>query len=270
MARAVTENEKKASRELAQIEAAKPKDYVPQYRGQMDALSAQLKDRKFSWDPDADALYRQYADRYRQQGRLAMKDSMGQTAALTGGYGNSYGSAVGQQTYDAYLQALSDAGLGIYDRAYGRFRDAGAALEAEYGRLKDLDDDAYGQYKDALAAWMKDRDYYTEAEDTAYQRALLEAQMEPAKVVYAAGKSGKDTVRKNRYDAVLAEVRALDAGGSAKSTIQSKIDSAYSGGYITENQKDYLTGNWGSGSPAKSSGNSSVVVKKPGTTARLA
>ena len=268
MARTITEKEKSAQQKLAQIEAAKPKDYVPQYRGQMDALSAQLKDRKFSWDPDADALYRQYADRYRQQGRLAMKDSMGQTAALTGGYGNSYGSAVGQQTYDAYLQALSDAGLGIYDRAYGRFKDAGAALEAEYGRLKDLDDDAYGQYKDALDAWMKDRDYYTEAEDTAYQRALLEAQMEPAKVVYAAGKT--DSGKKNRYDAVLAEVRALDAGGSAKSTIQSKIDSAYSGGYITENQKDYLTGNWGSGSRTKTGGNSTTVIKKPGMAARLA
>ncbi len=270
MARAVTENEKSAQQKLAQIEAAKPKDYVPQYRGQMDALSGQLKDRKFNWNPDADALYQQYADRYRQQGRLAMKDSMGQTSNLTGGYANSYGSAVGQQTYDAYLQALSDAGLGIYDRAYGKFQDEGKNLEAEYGRLKNLDDDAYGQYRDALDAWMKDRDYYTEAEDTAYQRALLEAQMEPAKVVYTGGSTKKDTGKKNRYDAVLAEVRALDAGGSAKSTIQSKIDSAYSGGYITENQKDYLTGNWGSGSRTKTSGNSTTVIKKPGTAVKLA
>jgi hypothetical protein len=243
---------------------------VSQYRSQLDALSGQLKDRKFNWDPNVDALYRQYADRYRQQGRLAMKDSMGQTANLTGGYANSYGSAVGQLTYDAYLQALSDASLGIYDRAYGKFQDEGKNLEAEYGRLKDLDDDAYGQYRDALDAWMKDRDYYTEAEDTAYQRALLEAQMEPAKVVYATGKSKTDTGKKNRYDAVLAEVRALDTGGSAKSTIQSKIDSAYNGGYITENQKDYLTNNWGSGSTTKSSGTASTVIKKPGTVAKLA
>ena len=146
---------------LQDVEAARPKDYVSSYRSQLDALSGQLKDRKFNWDPNVDALYQQYADRYRQQGKLAMKDSMGQTANLTGGYANSYGSAVGQQTYDAYLQALSDASLGIYDRAYGKFQDEGKALEAEYGRLKDLDDDAYKQNRDALDAWMKDRDYYT-------------------------------------------------------------------------------------------------------------
>ena len=259
---------KEAEDKLLQIESAKPKDYSSAYRSQMDALSSQMKDRKFNWNPDADALYQQYADRYRQQGKLAMKDSMGQTAALTGGYGNSYGSAVGQQTYDAYLQALSDAGLGIYDRAYSRYKDAGDALAAEYGRLADLDDADYKRYADALDAWRKDRDYYTEAEDTAYQRALLEAANTP-KVVYT-GNSNKDSgLKKNRYEAVLAEVRALDAGGSAKGTIQSKIDSAYNGGYITENQKDFLTGNWGSGSKSKT-GNTTTVIKKPGQSLKLA
>ncbi len=259
---------KESQERLEQVEAARPRGYTSVYRGQMEALSGQMKDRKFNWNPDTDALYKQYADRYRQQGKLAMKDSMGQTAALTGGYGNSYGSAVGQQTYDAYLQALSDAGLGIYDRAYGRFKDAGDALAAEYGRLQDLDDADYRRYADALDAWQKDRDYYTEAEGTAYQRALLEEANAP-KVVYGGSgkKQNEDGGKKNRYDAVLAEVRALDTGNSSKATIQSKIDSAYNGGYITENQRDFLTGNWGAGS--KSSGTTNTV-KKPGSSVRLA
>ena len=43
-----------------------------------------------------------------QQGKQAMQDTMGQAAALTGGYGSTYGQAVGQQQYDAYLQNLND------------------------------------------------------------------------------------------------------------------------------------------------------------------
>ena len=33
---------------------------------------------------------------------------MGQAAALTGGYGSTYGEQVGQQAYNAYLQNLND------------------------------------------------------------------------------------------------------------------------------------------------------------------
>ena len=37
-----------------------------------------------------------------------MKDTMGQAAALTGGYGSSYAESSAQQQYDAYLQQLGD------------------------------------------------------------------------------------------------------------------------------------------------------------------
>ena len=56
---------------------------------------------KFSYDINGDALYQQYKDQYVNLGQMAMKDTMGQAAALTGGYGSSYGQAVGQQQYDA-------------------------------------------------------------------------------------------------------------------------------------------------------------------------
>ena len=257
-----------AQKKLQEIETARPEAYTSQYRDQMSSLSDQLKNRKFNWNQDADALYKQYADRYKQQGRLAMKDSIGQTAALTGGYGNSYGSGVAQQTYDSYLQALADAGLGIYDRAYTRYKDVGDALADEYGRLKDLDDADYGRYSDALKAWMDDRDYYADLEDTLYQRALLEAAAAATKA--SGGGGGKKTkstdTSKNRYDAVLTQVRLLDAGGSSTNTIQGKINTAYNTGAITERQKDWLTNNFGTGSNS-STGSS---VKRPGTGLRLA
>ncbi len=259
-----------AQKKLEEIETQRPAAYTSSYRDEMSALGDQLRNRKFNWNQNADALYKQYADRYIQQGKLAMKDSMGQTAALTGGYGNSYGSAVGQQTYDAYLQALADAGLGIYDRAYTRYKDAGDALADEYGRLKDLDDADYDRWSDELKAWMDDRDYYAGLEDTLYQRALAEAAAAAARS-YGGG-SGKRTTDtgtdKNRYNAVLAQVRLLDAGGSSSNTIQGKINTAYNAGSITEAQKNWLTNNFGSGN--KSGNSSSSNVKKPGLGLRLA
>ncbi len=263
-----------AQKKLEELDSARPQAYTSSYRDEMAGLSDQLKNRRFNWNQDADALYKQYADRYRQQGKLATKDSMGQTAALTGGYGNSYGSAVGQQTYDAYLQALADAGLGIYDRAYARYKDAGDALADEYGRLKDLDDSDYSRWSDALKAWMDDRDYYAGLEDTLYQRALAEAQAAAAMLRSRGGgggrKSSSDTgADANRYDAVLAQVRLLDAGGSSTSAIQGKINTAYNAGSITEAQKNWLTNNFGTGNRSSSSGSSSNV-KKPGQSLRLA
>lgn len=62
----------------------------------------------FSYDLNGDLLYRQMADNYIQQGQLAMQDAMGQAAALTGGYGNSYASAVGNQAYQQYLTQLNN------------------------------------------------------------------------------------------------------------------------------------------------------------------
>lgn len=260
-----------AQKKLQEIDDSRPAAYTSSYRDEMSSLSDQLKNRKFNWNQNADALYKQYADRYIQQGKLAMKDSMGQTAALTGGYGNSYGSAVGQQTYDAYLQALADAGLDIYDRAYTRYKDAGDALADEYGRLKDLDDADYTRWSDELKAWMDDRDYYADLEDTLYQRALAEAAAAASSYSGGGGSSKKPTntgSNTNRYDAVLAQVRLLDAGGSSSNTIQGKINTAYDAGSITEAQKNWLTNNFGTGN--KSTGSSSSNVKKPGTGLRLA
>ncbi len=83
-------------------------------------------------------------------------------------------------------------------------------------------------------------------------------------------KSSSDTgADANRYDAVLAQVRLLDAGGSSTSAIQGKINTAYNAGSITEAQKNWLTNNFGTGNRSSSSGSSSNV-KKPGQSLRLA
>ena len=83
---------------LAQYEQNRPGAYQSNYSAQIQGILDQIMNReKFTYDFNADPLYQQHAERYQQQGKLAMMDAMGQAAALTGGYGSSYGQQVGQQ-----------------------------------------------------------------------------------------------------------------------------------------------------------------------------
>jgi len=87
----------------------------------------------FSYDMGADPIYRQYKSDYARQGRMAMKDTMGQASALTGGYASSYAQSVGQQQYDAYLRQLNEVVPELYGMAYKMYQDEGDQLKDLYG-----------------------------------------------------------------------------------------------------------------------------------------
>ena len=160
-----------AKQKLDQTQAAKP-TYAGTYDQDVASAYSNILNRQpFQYDLGDDALYQQYADKYMAAGKLAMKDTMGQAAALTGGYGSSYGQKVGQQTYDQYLTGLQDVALDMYDRAYGRWQDEGARLKDAYGLAKDMADTEYGRYMDTYGQWNTDRGYATDEANTAWNRA---------------------------------------------------------------------------------------------------
>ena len=122
--------------------------YDSKYDEQLADLYNQITQRKpFEYSTDDDMLYQQYLQKYTQQGQQAMRDTMGQAAALTGGYGSSYGQAVGQQTYDAYLQQLNDLIPELQDAAYQRYAAEGDRLTQQYGLLSDLDERARAEFQ---------------------------------------------------------------------------------------------------------------------------
>ena len=86
----------------------------------------------FSYDPASDPVYNSYAQSYQRRGRLAMRNTMGQAAALTGGYGSSYAQSVGQQQYDSYLQSLGEALPELYGMAWQRYNAEGDALKTAW------------------------------------------------------------------------------------------------------------------------------------------
>lgn len=114
------------------------------------AQQAYLNRTPFAYDPGADPVYQQYRDSYLQAGRLAMEDTIGKAAALTGGYGNSYAQTAGQQTYQGYLQQLTDILPELYDLAYNKYRQRGEELKDRYDLLQAQRKDAYSQYRDGV------------------------------------------------------------------------------------------------------------------------
>lgn len=151
----------------------KPGAYQSKYQGQIDRVMQNITDRKpFQYDVNGDALYQQYKDRYIQMGRQAMQDTMGQAAALTGGYGNTYAQNVGQQAYGAYMQGLTDKIPELYQLALDKY-DRDATLEKEkYSVLKDADATDYGRWGDRINQWNTDRSYLSGRADTELSQAM--------------------------------------------------------------------------------------------------
>lgn len=119
----------------------------------LSALYDQIMNREdFSYDLNGDALYQQYKDRFQNMGQQAMMDTMGNAAAMTGGYGSSYASTAGNQAYQQYLQQLNDIVPDLYQQAYDRYQQEGADLMNMYSM-------AYGQYRDQVSDWEGNRDY---------------------------------------------------------------------------------------------------------------
>lgn len=150
-------------------------EYSASYDEQMNQLFQKIMNReKFSYDPNSDALYQQYRDLYVQQGQQAMQDTMGQAAALTGGYGSSYGQNVGQQAYNQYLQQLGEVVPELYSEAADRYAQEGQALYDQYAMMGDLRDTEYGRYQDALDQYWQNLGWLGDRADTEYSKLLDE------------------------------------------------------------------------------------------------
>ena len=135
----------------------KPGEYQSSWQNQLDEIMDQILNRKpFEYDLNGDALYQQYKDQAVQQGRMAMMDTMGQAAAMAGGYGSSYAQSVGQQAYQGHLQSLNDVIPELYQLALNKYTQDGQNLLDQYAMVGAREDQAYGRYRDSVS------DYYTE------------------------------------------------------------------------------------------------------------
>ena len=140
----------KAETALSEYTPYTQQKYQSQWDEEIKDVMEKITGREdFSYDVNEDALYQQMKDNYIENGKLAMKDAMGQAAAMTGGYGSSFSQAVGQQAYQGELNKLTDAIPEFYRMALDRYTMEGDELLSRYGILTDRDDREYGRHMDS-------------------------------------------------------------------------------------------------------------------------
>ncbi len=149
-----------AENKLTEWENSKPAEYKGKYSEKINELLGNVVNReKFTYNMNADPLYRQYRDQYVQNGKKAMMDTVGQASALTGGYANSYAQTAGSEAYDEYLSGLNDVALKLYDRAFQAYKDEGEGFIEDIELLRELDGDDYKKYLESLKSYYNEGDY---------------------------------------------------------------------------------------------------------------
>ena len=180
------------------VVAMQPEDYTSGFEARLQELYDQIAGREaFSYDPEEDEMYKRYARLYAAQGAAAMEDTMGQAAALTGGYGSSYAQAVGQQAYDRYLGELASLVPELRQAALAEYTQEGKALTDRYGLLRQQESAAYDRWQDTVAQW---------------QKALAQAQSEYDDTAAQDAKSYQTMLK--HYQDKTEQERKLSAGGA--------------------------------------------------------
>lgn len=112
-----------------------------------DALEGIRGYEDFQYDLNADMLYKQAVDNALQQGQMAMQDTMGNAAALTGGYGNSYAANVGNQAYQNYITQVNNnipqfqqMALGVWQSGLDRLMNEYSAVSQQLANELSLED----------------------------------------------------------------------------------------------------------------------------------
>lgn len=151
---------KETKKKLEDQEKAKPGAYSSPWTPKLDTAADQILNREaFQYDLNTDPLYQQYRDNYVNQGRRAMEDTLGRSAALTGGYGNSHAQLAGQQAYMTQLQNLNNVIPELYQLALDTYDRRGQDLLSRYGVAEQREGTDYSRYRDGLDSWADYRDY---------------------------------------------------------------------------------------------------------------
>lgn len=209
----------------------KPGQYNSKYDGQIQEIYNKLMNREeFNYDLNGDMLYQQYKDQYQNQGRLAMENTMGQAAGLTGGYGSTYSQSAGQQAYNGYLQQLNNRVPELYQMALSKYQQEGSDMydrlsatvnldNAEYGRYRDGVEDYYSNLSNAYDMYSGERsyDYNDFATMLSYWQNQMQAEQEQANW------QAEMDFSREQYE--YSKAKANSSGGS-KSTSKSKSSSA--------------------------------------------
>lgn len=165
------------------------------YSDQIDALIGDYQNRdKFNYDPNADMLYQNYLAAMQNNGLQAMKDTMGQAASLTGGYGSTYATAAANGAYNSYLQQANDNLPQFYNMAADAYNLEGQELLNNINLLQNLDANEYNRALQNYEMALRNA-------DTAYERDYNNWKNNVANAMNVAGYQNSDAWKQASMDA---------------------------------------------------------------------
>lgn len=134
--------------------------YTDDYSARIDEMLNKILNRDaFSYDATTDPLYQQYSQQYQREGQRAMKDTLGQVSARTGGMASSYATTAAQQANQYYAGQLADKIPELYQLAYSMYLDDIDLQVQDLGLLQDASNTQYNRYRDTMSDWRGDRDF---------------------------------------------------------------------------------------------------------------
>lgn len=120
------------------------------YTDQIREMMNQIQNReKFSYDAENDMLFQQALTSAMGSGKQAMQDTIGQASSLTGGYGSTYATSVGNQAYNAYIEDAYNNLPEYYQMAMEAYNREGQEMYNQLDMLSMADAQEYQRMYDS-------------------------------------------------------------------------------------------------------------------------
>ena len=206
---AVTEADTYLAQQLEKIQSGKT-SYSDDVRAMMDKITNR---DKFSYDVDTDPLFQQALASAMNSGKQAMQDTIGQASALTGGYGSTYATTAGNQSYNAFIEDAYNNLPQYYQMAMEAYQMEGDELYRQLGMYTDADDREYNRNVTAYDATYQHRNrmydeaytMYRDEKSDAYAMANLELNEHGQRVsdaynLYNAASNQEDKLYEREYN----------------------------------------------------------------------
>jgi hypothetical protein len=120
----------------SQIEQGSPHTHADTLNKLMNDF---LNREDFEYDVDKDQMFQQALASAMNSGKSAMQDTMGQAAALTGGYGSTYATTAGNQAYNAFIEDAYNNLPEYYNMALAAYEAEGQQMLQQYNMVDSAD-----------------------------------------------------------------------------------------------------------------------------------
>ena len=107
----------------AEISQTASRQYEDPYKQQRLQAIQDYQKKTFEYDPETDPQVKRLRENYIAQGQRAMRDTVADVSARTGGMASSYAQIAGQQIYQQYMEGLSDQERELYTQKYNQYLD---------------------------------------------------------------------------------------------------------------------------------------------------